>query len=144
MNGYSEQRKRSARLEVGAAGSGTLAISPDTPGEMSGPKPGEKRGVRPEVASVGVSAFDADGIERELGIRLMFDMLADDNPLMLSPGIVRPMPMACVEESGCVHSDEESTPVSGSNVGVFNFTDGGGACPTDVFDDGLPQCGCCC
>lgn len=42
------QRKRSERLVFGIEESGTFAISPETPGEASGPpRPGEKRGVRP-------------------------------------------------------------------------------------------------
>lgn len=104
---------------MGAAGSGTFAISPETPGEMSGPKPGEKRGVSPDVASAGVSADETDGIEREFGIRLIFDILADDKPLILRPGIVIPNPILCVEVNGCSQPVESTA--SGSNVGVLSL-----------------------
>lgn len=131
MNGYSEQRNRSARLEVGAAGSGTFAISPDTPGEMRGPKPGEKRGVNADAAR-------ALEVLSEAGMRLSVEIFAFDNPLILSPGMERPMAIGC-DDNGWAHSDDAST-VSGSSVGVVSLTPAAWA--TELGTDALAQC-CC-
>lgn len=77
---------------MGAAGSGTFAISPETPGESRGPKVGEKRGVKVETKP-GVRAEEDDGRTREVGT--VFKLIGMDILGMLRldmEGIVR-----CIE-----------------------------------------------